>query len=289
VSLRWLAALLDAGITVHGQIVVCPDANDGAALDDTLLGILDRYPGLETVAVVPVGVGDHSREESLRAHTPEEARRVLTQVRTWQARFLDALGRRVVYAADEYYLLAGEAFPDADAYDGFAQHENGIGMARTFLAEAEAALAGRPGPGTGPRPGFFAWVDGAPADGYRAPRATSGAPAAPGAAPVAILTGEYGAAVLTPLLPALTRHAGVPVRVLPVRNRFFGGNIAVTGLLTGADVADALEGAPADHRYLLPDVVLSRDRFLDDRTVADLPRPVELVATDGASLVAALA
>ncbi|HEV2992865.1 MAG TPA: DUF512 domain-containing protein, partial [Acidimicrobiia bacterium] len=134
VSLRWLAALLDAGITVHGQIVVCPDANDGAALDDTLLGILDRYPGLETVAVVPVGVGDHSREESLRAHTPEEARRVLTQVRTWQARFLDALGRRVVYAADEYYLLAGEAFPDADAYDGFAQHENGIGMARTFLA-----------------------------------------------------------------------------------------------------------------------------------------------------------
>ncbi|HWW44253.1 MAG TPA: DUF512 domain-containing protein, partial [Acidimicrobiia bacterium] len=289
VSLRWLAALLDAGITVHGQIVVCPDANDGAALDDTLLGILDRYPGLETVAVVPVGVGDHSREESLRAHTPEEARRVLTQVRTWQARFLDALGRRVVYAADEYYLLAGEAFPDADAYDGFAQHENGIGMARTFLAEAEAALAGRPGPGTGPRPGFFAWVDGAPADGYRAPRATSGAPAAPGAAPVAILTGEYGAAVLTPLLPALTRHAGVPVRVLPVKNRFFGGNIAVTGLLTGADVADALEGAPADHRYLLPDVVLSRDRFLDDRTVADLPRPVELVATDGASLVAALA
>jgi NifB/MoaA-like Fe-S oxidoreductase len=78
------------------------------------------------------------------------------------------------------------------------------------------------------------------------------------------------------------------VRVLPVKNRFFGGNIAVTGLLTGADVADALEGAPADHRYLLPDVVLSRDRFLDDRTVADLPRPVELVATDGASLVAAL-
>ena len=37
-SLRWLAALLDAGIAVHGQIVVCPGVNDGAALDDTLLG-----------------------------------------------------------------------------------------------------------------------------------------------------------------------------------------------------------------------------------------------------------
>jgi putative radical SAM enzyme (TIGR03279 family) len=288
VSLRWLAALLDAGVTVHGQIVVCPDVNDGDALDDTLLGILDRYPRLETVAVVPVGVGAHSREDSLRAHTPEEARRVLAQVGAWQARFHDALDRRVVYAADEYYLLAGVPFPDADAYDGFAQHENGIGMARTFLADAEAALTGRPGPGTGPRAGFFAWVDGAPPDGYRAPRGTAPRPAGDPSAPIGIVTGEYGAAVLTPLLPALTRHAGVPVRLVPVANRFFGGNIAVTGLLTGADVADALAAEPAGHRYLLPDVVLSRDRFLDDRTLDDLPRPVELVATDGASLVDAL-
>ncbi|HEY6317462.1 MAG TPA: DUF512 domain-containing protein, partial [Acidimicrobiia bacterium] len=190
--------------------------------------------------------------------------------------------------ADEYYLLAGVPFPDADAYDGFAQHENGIGMARTFLADAEAALTGRPGPGTGPRAGFFAWVDGAPPDGYRAPRGTAPRPAGDPSAPIGIVTGEYGAAVLTPLLPALTRHAGVPVRLVPVANRFFGGNIAVTGLLTGADVADALAAEPAGHRYLLPDVVLSRDRFLDDRTLDDLPRPVELVATDGASLVDAL-
>ena len=158
VSLRWLAALLDAGVTVHGQIVVCPDVNDGAALDDTLLGILDRYPALATVAVVPVGVGDHSHEASLRAHTADEARRVLEQVAAWQGGFVDALGRRVVYAADEYYLLGGVPFPDAGAYDGFAQHENGVGMARTFLADAEAALAGRPGPGTGPRPGSVSYT-----------------------------------------------------------------------------------------------------------------------------------
>jgi len=62
----------------------------------------------------------------------------------------------------------------------------------------------------------------------------------------------------------------------------------VTGLLTGADVADALAAEPAADRYLLPDVVLSQDRFLDGQTLADLPRPVEVVATDGASLIAAL-
>jgi putative radical SAM enzyme (TIGR03279 family) len=287
-SLRWLAALLDAGVTVHGQIVVCPGVNDGDALDDTLLGILDRYPALATVAAVPVGVAAHSREPSLRPHGRGDAARVLDQVDAWQRRFVDALGRRLVYGADEYYLLAGRPFPDAVAYDGCDQHENGVGMARTFLADAERALAGEPGRGHGPRSGFFAWVDGAPADGYRAPRAAPSATAPRRDAPVGIVTGEYGESVLAPLVPRLARRAGVPVRLVPVANRFFGGNIAVTGLLTGADVAAALAGEPTGHRYLLPDVVLSRDRFLDDRGVADLPRPVEVVPTDGASLVAAL-
>ena len=287
-SLRWLAALLDAGIEVHGQVVVCPGVNDGPALDDTLLGILDRYPALATAAVVPVGVGAHSSEASLRPTTAAEAATVLDQVATWQARFVDALGRRLIYAADEYYLLAGRPFPDAVAYDGFAQHENGVGLARTFLAEVDRALTGDPRTGRGVRSGFFAWVDGAPPTGYRALRVASSTATRDAGAPVGIVTGEYGAQVLAPLVPTLSRRAGVPVRLVPVTNRFFGGNIAVTGLLTGADVADALAAEPAADRYLLPDVVLSQDRFLDGQTLADLPRPVEVVATDGASLIAAL-
>jgi hypothetical protein len=93
-----------------------------------------------------------------------------------------------------------------------------------------------------------------------------------------------GAAVLAPLLAELPADA----RALPVKNTFFGGNIGVTGLLTGPDVTSALAGMPHDARYLLPDVVLSRGRFLDGSTPAQLPRRVEIVATDGASLVRAL-
>jgi putative radical SAM enzyme (TIGR03279 family) len=287
-SLRWLAALLDAGVEVHGQIVVCPGVNDGEALDDTMLGILDRYATLATVAAVPVGVGVHAHEPSLRPHTHGEAAAVLDQIETWQRRFLNALGRRVVYAADEYYLLAGRPFPDDAAYDGFPQHENGVGLARTFLAEVERALRGGPPGGRGTRSGFFAWVDGAPPDGYRAERTTItlGRRAAP--APVGIVTGEYGAQVLAPVVAALARRATVPVRLVAVPNRFFGGNIAVTGLLAGADITAALNDEPAGDRYLLPDVVLSRDRFLDGLSVDDLPHPVEVVPTDGVSLVAAL-
>jgi putative radical SAM enzyme (TIGR03279 family) len=292
-SLRWLELLLDAGIEVHGQVVVCPGINDADALDDTLLGVLDRFPRLATLGVVPLGVSAHNREPEMRPHTLAEARAVVDTVEEWQARYLDALGRRLVYASDEYYLLARQPFPALDEYDGCVQHENGIGMARTFEAEVAAALAGADVEGTGPRSGFFAWVDGAPAEGYRAPRdadphkqsalAVSVPPAE--RARTAIVTGEMGARVLEPML---SRLPGRP-RLVVVPNRFFGGNIGVTGLLTGADVGLALADEPDADRYLLPDVVLSRGRFLDGTTVAALPRRVEVITTDGGALVRALA
>jgi putative radical SAM enzyme (TIGR03279 family) len=263
-SLRWLRALLDAGIEVHGQLVVCPGTNDGAALEDTLCGILDRYPELASVAAVPLGVSRFSSEPTLRTHTREEAGAVLDSVHAWQDVFRSVLGRRMVFAADEYYLMADRPFPGADDYEGFPQHENGIGMAAALVAGCS-----RP-----PRSGFFAAVDGAPPDGYRAPR---GATTTGGHGPVAIITSEYGARVLAPLV-------GERARLVVVRNDYFGGNIAVTGLLVGSDIARALAAQPAAGRYVLPDVCLSRGRFLDGTSPADLPRPVEVVPTTGAAL-----
>src|SRR5436190_14095301 len=87
-SLRWLGALLDAGVGVHGQVVVCPGVNDGDALDDTLLGVLDRFPKLATLGVVPLGVSDYTTENLMRPHTRAEAVRVVELVHEWQQRFL---------------------------------------------------------------------------------------------------------------------------------------------------------------------------------------------------------
>ncbi|HET9731850.1 MAG TPA: DUF512 domain-containing protein [Acidimicrobiales bacterium] len=281
VSLRWLRALLDEGIEVHGQVVVCPGVNDGAVLADTMAGILDEYPDIATVAAVPLGVSRFSTEANLRPHTPREAAEVLDTVEAAQEAFLACVGRRVVYAADEYYVLARRAFPADVAYEGFPQHENGIGMAAAFAA----AFAGDQSAAIGVRPGFFAWVDGAPAAGYRAPRAPGAVRLRPRRqAPAAVVTGEYGARVLEPLLAS----AAPDVRVVTVRNDYFGGNIAVAGLLVGQDVARTLASEPPGHRYLLPDVCLSDGRFLDGVAVEDLPVPVDVVPTDGASLRRAL-
>jgi putative radical SAM enzyme (TIGR03279 family) len=300
VSLRWLRLLLDHGVEVFGQIVVCPGLNDGAVLDDTFCGILDEYPELRAVAVVPLGVSAHNREPRMRPHRRAEAEAVVELVESWQTSFCDALGRRMVFAADEYQLLAGRPFPPLEDYEGAPMHEDGVGMAATFAAELRAAPTD--GAGRRPQSGFFAWADGAAAGatppnpcGYRAEagavplaaggEATSVALRARRGAPIGVLTGSYGARVIAPLLESAGR---TDVRVVEVDNRFFGGNIGVTGLMVGEDLARVLAGQPPGHRYLLPDVCLSDGRFLDGRTPADLPVPVEIIRTDGASLRAAL-
>jgi putative radical SAM enzyme (TIGR03279 family) len=291
-SLRWLRALLDHGIEVHGQVVVCPGINDGAVLDDTLVGVLDQYPELASLCVVPLGVSRYNHEPRMRPHTAAEAAAVLDTVHDWQDVYRRVLGHRLVFAGDEYYLLAGRPFPEPAAYEGFRMHEDGVGMARTFELEFRGELS-EP---TGPMAGFFASVDGAPAEGYRAPRLDApgcGDGGGAGAvvlrprrnAPIGILTSEYGAAVVGPLVASLDRD---DVRVIPVRNEFFGGTTAVTGLLVGEDLRRALADEPVGHRYLLPDVCLSQGRFLDGSTPEQLPRPVEIVATDGIALRQAL-
>ncbi|MCU1452230.1 MAG: hypothetical protein JWN46_376 [Acidimicrobiales bacterium] len=337
-SLRWLRALLDHGVEVHGQVVCCPGLNDGEVLEDTLTGVLDRYPELASLCVVPLGISQFNKEPRMRATTAVEAGAVIDTVEAWQRTFQRVLGRRLVFASDEYYLLAQRAFPEVAAYEGFAMHEDGIGMARTF----ELEFSGQAVEATGVEAGFFAWADGAatssaaaatgsaaaapapvgaryeaagdydaPPEGYRAIRTTVSAGAAAGSAgcgsasapadgggsavavavgprrdaPVAILTGAYGARVIAPLIASLGRD---DVRVVAVENRYFGGTTSVTGLLVGEDLARVLADEPVGHRYLLPDVCLSGDRFLDGSTVADLPRHVEVLPTDGIALRNAL-
>lgn len=188
-TLRWLRALLDHGIEVHGQIVCCPGLNDGAVLEDTLAGVLDRFPELASLCVVPLGISKFNTEARMRPTTAAEAAAVVDCVEQWQGIYRSVLDHRMVQASDEYYLLAGRAFPEPETYEGFAMHEDGVGMARTF----ELEFTGQASSVTSPQDGFFAWAEasepavaqsgsryeaagdyGAPAEGYRAVRVSGG-------------------------------------------------------------------------------------------------------------------
>src|SRR4029453_16368434 len=160
-SLRWLRALLDHGVEGHGQVVVCPGVNDGALLDDTLAGVLDRYPELASLCVVPLGLSRFNTEARMRPHTRAEAAAVVDAVADWQDVYLTVLGRRLVFAADEYYLLADRPFPPPADYGGFPMHEGAIGRARAFEAELLERPGATPRREDDPdRGGFFHSADG---------------------------------------------------------------------------------------------------------------------------------
>ncbi|HJM96645.1 MAG: DUF512 domain-containing protein [Acidimicrobiales bacterium] len=282
-SLRWLKALLNHGVSIHGQLVICPEINSEMILEDTLCTIFEQYRSLRSLCVVPLGVSKHSKEKRMRPHTKEEAGNVINTVERWQQTFLRHEGRMLVHVADEYYLIAGREFPPTEHYDSFDMYEDGVGIVRTF----EREFNGEVHEATNTAAGFFAWVDGAPSEGYRSIRNPGQTTTyrSKGNTPVGILTGEYGARTLSPLVASLDNN---DIRIIPVKNKFFGGNVAVAGLLVGEDIARTLQSEPDDHRYLLPDVCLSQGKFLDGMTPADLPIQVEIIRTDGIALREAL-
>ena len=301
-SLRWLAALLDAGIEVHGQVVVCPGINDGDALDDTLLGVLDRFPRLATVGVVPLGVSDHTTEPDMRAAHARRGR-AGGRHRRGLAGALHARARSPARVRVRRVLPPRRSRRSrrSTPTTSCPQHENGIGMARQFEAEVRAALRRhgrrrrRPRHARGllrlgrrrARRGLPRATRADVVDAGRAPVAPSPTPRCPSR----IVTGEYGAQVLAPLADDLADAARRARPPGPVDNRFFGGNIARhrPAHRRRRRRARSTREPRRASAYLLPDVVLSNGRFLDGTTPDDLPRPVEIVATDGASLVAARA
>ncbi|MEI6735705.1 MAG: DUF512 domain-containing protein [Actinomycetes bacterium] len=274
-SLRWLGALLRLGIAVHGQVVLCPEVNDGDHLEGTLSDVLTKYAELRTLSVVPVGVSIFSTEETMRPMTPSEALRTIGTVERWAEIAKSVVGRPLFYASDELYLLAGLPTPTVNDEDIVDLIENGVGLSATF---AESYINRTPMNSLGT--GFFQSVDGAPALGYRAPR-LSGASLTNGDTreKLCILTGEYGADVLGALI------ADEDIEIRAVRNEYFGGNIKVAGLMTGADLTKTmLESGLEGLRFVLPDVCLSEGRFLDGLTPAELPAFVDIVPTSGVAL-----
>jgi putative radical SAM enzyme (TIGR03279 family) len=240
--LELLRRLTGAGIVVHTQVVLCPGINDGADLARTIEDLSELHPGVATLAVVPVGLtGYRQRLPQLRTPTPAEARQTLELVHARQRRFLSEHGTRFVFAADELYLRAGEPIPELSAYEQLAQIENGIGLIARFRAEAEEALA----------------------DAVPLPPVE-----------VSTFTGESASRELAAFTEALAARTGATIHLHTVRNDFFGGQVTVTGLLTGSDVLRELKGKPLGSALLVPEVVLKEgeELFLDDLSLQDLER-----------------
>ena len=130
-----LARLLDAGIEVHAQVVLCPGINDGDVLRKTIFDLAAEYPRITSVAIVPLGLTRYNTDQRLTAVTPEFCREVIEQVTQIQKQLRAELGVNFALLGDEIYLRAGRPIPATSHYGEYPQIEDGVGMVRSFVNE----------------------------------------------------------------------------------------------------------------------------------------------------------
>ena len=214
-ALEVFEQLAAAGIELHVSIVLVPGINDGEELDKTL-EFLSRYrPQVITVGIVPVSytkyTEDIAGQPPISFNDEEAAAAVIKQVQNYQFESREETEETWVHLADEFYIYARAPFPTTEWYDGYAQYENGIGIVHTYVEDV--------------REHFDALVE-----------AFDGLPEESEA--LTIVTGELATETMIGTLSAI--RAGGKARLLPVQNRFFGGNVSVTGLLTAHDIIEAM-------------------------------------------------
>ena len=253
-----------AGIEMNCQIVACPGVNDGPALERTLADLSALYPAVTSVAVVPVGVTRFRAGLCpIDPYTGAQAAALLDQVEGFAANFLREKGTSLAWCSDEFYLIAGRPLPEKGYYEDMDQLENGVGMLRLLLHQAELALE-----------------DEGPAE----------------TAPFSVATGLSAAPFIQEIVDKLGEKCGnIKGTVYPIRNRFFGETITVSGLITGADLLEQLAGKDLGERLLIPDNMLRAGErvFLDDVTVDQLEQAlgvtvVPVPADSGFDLVDAI-
>ncbi len=233
--------LIEGGIRLHAQIVLMPRINDGKNLMKTVADLYRLHPGVESVAIVPLGLSDHGKAKGrCIAVSPSFCRRVVRQVSPWQDDFRKETGTTFAYLADEFYIRGGLPIPGMEYYDRFAQIEDGVGMVRKFLSDFEIELRRRrrsPGPLRG-----------------------------------TLITGKLFRPYLESGIARFNQKFGTRLEVRAIKNQFFGETITVAGLLSGKDIIAALKGAsPGDFAIIPGDALSQKDGILlDDLSVDQL-------------------
>ncbi len=230
-----LKYLTGNGIVFHTQVVVCPGINDCYHLEKTINDLYALYPGVKTVGVVPVGLTKYRNNlPRLKPFAREEAANLLDNIHIMQSDFLAHSGSRFVFAADEFYILAGRKLPAMSEYEEMEQFENGVGMMRKFLT-----------------------------DFNRRKRALSSIKRNK---KIAMITGESAYEIIRDNIVSQLKKNRLRVDIFPVGNRFWGKNVTVSGLLTGHDLLAAVRKINKNYDIALlpPNCLNNEELFLDD-------------------------
>lgn len=233
--------LVNGGIRINCQIVLCPGINDGMELERTLNDLYTLYPKIENVAIVPVGISKY-RENlfPMEGYTEESSRAVIKLVNNMQENFIGESGEPFARLADEFYITADLELPATSHYGDFEQLEDGIGMIRYFEFCIKEDLSNIDADGKGRS--------------------------------FALITGVSSTEFMKKISSVIQKKLNIHINVYTVKNDFFGERITVAGLLTGRDIINQIKGKIKEDTLFIPTNMLKADEevFLDNISLKDL-------------------
>ncbi|MDY7020852.1 MAG: DUF512 domain-containing protein, partial [Cyanobacteriota bacterium] len=153
--------------------------------------------------------------------------------------------------------------PPTSHYEDYPQIGNGVGSIRKFLQEFEVAFESANAKSLTPRqtPRKLTWV-----------------------------VGNAVEVAFAPIVEKFNQISGLTLDMVPLNSQYWGQAITVTGLLTGQDLLQGLQGKNLGDAILLPSVMLKHGDtlFLDDMSVAELSQQLKtpiLPVTDVEELI----
>jgi len=260
-TLKYLKQLNDAKIKVNCQIVLCKDVNDGENLIKTITDLTELKSSVQSIAVVPVGITKFRENlPEVKCYDKNGAIDTIELIHNMSDNFLRERGSRIVFPADEIFLKAEIKIPSDEYYEDYPQLDNGVGMLRTLEKEFEDALK----------------------NSEKKIKDRN----------VSMITGEAAFNLISKLANmAMKKYKNLKIEVKKVENNFFGGNVVVSGLITGTDIKDQIKKDELFKSVLIPSVMLKygEDRFLDETLLCEIEEyygiKISTVNNDGYELL----
>ena len=248
-QIRWFAK---RNLQIHTQVVVCPDLNDGKALDKTLVDLFNYshgdWPTILSAAVVPVGLTKfRPKNDGLKQVDKKCADKIIHQVEELQNYFKKKSGSRFAWLSDEWYLIAEQTLPIRNSYESFPQEENGVGSIRSFLEQLDNATKRLPKKIENPR--TISWV-----------------------------VGKMVKSAMKPIVRRLNKIENLNFKLYGLPSPYWGREQVVTGLLTGKDIIEGLSKESLGEELLVPSLMLKHDQevFLDDMTIQEVSKALNV-------------
>jgi NifB/MoaA-like Fe-S oxidoreductase len=242
-----------ANIKTNIQIVLIPGLNDGKNLISTLEGLVKDFKNIVSVGIVPAGITKYNKQKLLKPFELSGVNNAIESVEKFNKDYYGHTGKKMAFLSDEFYIMSGNDLPDHESYGDFDQIENGIGKTSDFLYGIQSNIK-------------VLNININSSDDQEQKSL--------------ILSSEYGNIVLrkainmilnNPATNNLSKKWITGIEIFAVSNSFLGGNVKVTGLLSGRDIVNDLKKTDTSKydNIFIPDCIFNDSGFSIDNLSRD--------------------